>query len=71
MYEAPACSTSLDVELTGELGAVGHTELAARAIEVAFDRADGDLEAVGDRPIGQALGGERDELPFTIGDPHV
>jgi hypothetical protein len=51
-----------------ELGAAGDAEFGVDAVEVGFDGAVGEVEALADVAVGQALGGELDDLKFLGGE---
>jgi hypothetical protein len=51
-----------------ELGAAGDAEFGVDAVEVGFDGAVGEVEALADVAVGQALGGELDDLEFLGGE---
>ena len=48
----------------GELNPGGDAELGVDAIEVELDGAVGEIEALADLAVGEALGGEPDDLEF-------
>ena len=50
------------------LGAALHVELAVEVVDVAFDRADGDDQPVGDRLIGVTVGDQAQDFQFTVSE---